>query len=46
MRSSEFYESYKNGELDDRMDFHEWFAICDMYYRTIKEKEVLEEALG
>jgi len=46
MSSEEFYKSYKDGKLDDRMDFHEWFAICDMYYRTLSEKEILEEALG
>ena len=44
MKSEKFYESYQRGELGDAMDFHEWFALCDMHRRSFEERELLREA--
>jgi len=44
MRSETFYESYRRGEIGDDMDFHEWFALCDMRRRSFEERELLREA--
>ena len=44
IRSEKFYESYQGGEIGDAMDFHEWFAICDMHRRSFEERKFLREA--
>lgn len=36
MKSEKFYKSYQRGELGDAMDFHEWFALCDMHRRSFE----------
>ena len=44
IKSEKFYESYQRGEIGDSMDFHEWFALCDMHHRSFEERELLRDA--
>ena len=44
MRSEKFYASYQQGEIGDAMDFHEWFALCDMHRRSFEERALFREA--
>jgi hypothetical protein len=45
MKSSDFYNRLKSGELEDAMDFFEWFGIYELYIGILKKIRRLEAAL-
>ena len=45
MKSSEFYNRFKSGELGDSMDFFEWFGIYELYAELLKKIRRMEAAL-
>ncbi len=45
MKSSEFYNRFKSGDLGDAMDFFEWLGIYELYGELLKKIRRMEAAL-